>query len=116
MEVAQVVRRCHRGLLGIQPLVEPAVHAQAVPPGGGGHELPEPLGSGAGDGHGVKAALDHGREGQFLRQPLLLEDLQDHGQVPAGSREPALHDCVPVARLELVQEVTDALIRLDSVI
>src|SRR5690349_9155656 len=41
VEVAQVVGRGYGGLLGIEALVEPAVHPQAVETSGGRHELPE---------------------------------------------------------------------------
>src|SRR5215831_3306727 len=43
VEVVEISRGRDRGLLGIEPLVDPAVDAQAVEPRGRRHELPEPF-------------------------------------------------------------------------
>src|SRR5215468_6024006 len=107
VEVCEVPGGSHRGLLRIEPLVDPAVDAEAVAPGGGSHELPETLGPRSGDGDGVEAALDHRREHQVLGQTLRPEHALDHLGVAAGPLYPPLDDCPAVASLEVLQEAPD---------
>src|SRR5262252_2276055 len=107
VEVCEIPGSSHRGLFRVEPLVDPAVDAEAVAPGGGSHELPEALGSRSGDRDRVEAALDHRREHQVLRQALRPEHALDHLGVTARPLYPPLDDGPAVASLEVLQEAAD---------
>src|SRR5215467_6489088 len=107
VKVCEVPGGSHRGLFRVEPLVHPAVDAEAVAPGGGGHELPEALGSRSGDRDRVEAALDHRREHQVLGQTLRPEHALDHLGVAARPLYPPLDDGPTVASLEVLTEAAD---------
>src|ERR1700758_4377473 len=93
-----------RRLFRLETLVEPVVDPKAISPSCRRHELPEALGAGTGRRQWIESALDHRGEDEILRQPLLLEHIEHHRQVPASPNEPPLDDGTPIPRLELVEE------------
>ena len=72
VEVAQVLGRRARRLVGVAALVDVLVDAQPVALAGGADELPGADGAGVGDRPVVEPALDERQIGQPGRQPLLF--------------------------------------------
>ena len=105
VEVAQVGGGGHRGLLGIEPLVDPLVHAQSVPARGLGHELPHALGAHARDRPRVVSALDHRGVGELFGHPPALEHVADHREVATGATDPQGDDVAAVTGEAIEEEL-----------
>ena len=116
IEVEQVTGRGHRRFLGVEALVEPIVDTKAIAPRGGRHELPQALRPRARDGHRVEAALDHRGEHQLVGKALLAENVEDHGQVLPGPRQPFLDYRTAVSGLKPIDELPDVMVFLDLVL
>ncbi len=97
VEVAQVRRGGDRGLLGIEPLIHPAIDAQAVSPRRAGHELPHALGAHPRHGVRLEATLDHRGEREIFGQAARAQHLADHGQVTTRAVHPERHDLTAAA-------------------
>ena len=101
VEVLQVARGGHRGLLGILALVHPLVHVEPEHARGGAQELPRADGGGVGSRMDVETALHEHQVNEIRGQALLLEDRPEQVHVAARPLEPALERRAAVAGEEL---------------
>ncbi len=74
---------------GVAALVDQRIDFEPVAASGGGHELPQPGGSGVGNGCGRKSRFDDGQGAQFDGQPFLDEFVLDEREIVLRHAEDA---------------------------
>jgi len=116
IEVTQVVGGGHRGLLGVEALVEPAVHPEAGRDGAvGAMNCQSPLAPAWETATGLKPLSIITVNTRSSGSPFLPEDVEDHRQIASGACEPALHDGAAIAGLESIEEEPDVLVHVHAI-
>ena len=88
----EIVQRGIGGGDHVPPLVHPGVLGEVVASPGGGDELPQARGMGAGIGHGVVGRLHHGQEREFCRHPAPFQLAHDVVEVAPAALEHTLQE------------------------
>src|SRR5207249_11876909 len=110
VEIAEMLRRRTRGLLGILALINPPGMPEAILVPAVRHELPDPSSACARKRQWLEGALGLRQVNQILRQSFFPQHAGNHLAVTSGASQSRFHNGTPSRCLEKIEERKDLVV------